>query len=159
MPAPQPDLNALVQLIQQLIAAASAAQPTPSPAPAPLPNQPTAPATIDQLIAILKALQPAQAGAGGTTDSGLGQVNGALGQSIGQLLNGKKSAIGILGALVTSLLGAVSSAGGLPAALQPLAAAGLGNYAMPIFLALTAWGILGKLEKWDQPTPSPPPKS
>src|SRR5262249_1446747 len=32
----------------------------------------------------------------------LGQVNGALGQTIGNLLNGKKTAIGVIGALATS---------------------------------------------------------
>ena len=34
----------------------------------------------------------------------LGQVNGALGQTIGNLLNGKKTAIGLLGAVATPLL-------------------------------------------------------
>ena len=43
----------------------------------------------------------------------LGQVNGALGQTIGNLLNGKKSAIGVIGALATSLLSAVPSGSGL----------------------------------------------
>ena len=160
MPAPQPDFNALVQLIQQLLTALNAAQPapahlaapTPAPAPAPAPNQPTPPTdAINLLISILKAIQPAIAGGGGATAPKLGPVNGALGQSIGDMLNGKKSAIGIIGALATSLLGALSSSGGLPSVLQPLAAAGLGNYVMPIFLALAAWGVLGKLEKWNQP--------
>ena len=30
------------------------------------------------------------------------------------------------------------------------AAAGLSGYALPIFLAMTAWGVLGKMEKWSQ---------
>ena len=34
----------------------------------------------------------------------LGQVNGALGQTIGNLLNGKKTALGLLGAVATPLL-------------------------------------------------------
>ena len=34
----------------------------------------------------------------------LGQVNGALGQTIGNLLNGKKTAIGLLGAVITPML-------------------------------------------------------
>ena len=37
----------------------------------------------------------------------LGQVNGALGATVGNLLNGKKTAIGIFGALLTKLLAAV----------------------------------------------------
>jgi hypothetical protein len=31
-------------------------------------------------------------------------------------------------------------------------AAGLSGFAMPIFLAMTVWGVLGKLEKWSQGT-------
>ena len=29
--------------------------------------------------------------------------------------------------------------------------AALGQVALPVFLALTAWGVLGKFEKWTQP--------
>jgi hypothetical protein len=29
--------------------------------------------------------------------------------------------------------------------------AGLGSAAMPVFLAIAAWGVLGKLEKWLTP--------
>ena len=36
----------------------------------------------------------------------LGQVNGALGDTIGKLLNGKKTAIGLLGAVITPILSA-----------------------------------------------------
>jgi hypothetical protein len=36
--------------------------------------------------------------------------------------------------------------------------AGLGSVAMPLFLAISAWGVLGKMEKWSQTqTPTPPP--
>jgi len=83
----------------------------------------------------------------------LGQVNGALGQTIGNLLNGKKTAIGVIGALATSLLGNVPWASGgvgqIIATAIP-AAAGLSGYALPLFLAMTAWGVLGKMEKWSQ---------
>jgi uncharacterized protein (TIGR02594 family) len=83
----------------------------------------------------------------------LGQVNGALGETIGNLLNGKKSAIGIIGALLTSLLGAVPSGSGLGQILAMITpAAGLSGFAMPIFIAMTAWGVLGKFEKWTRGT-------
>jgi lysozyme family protein/peptidoglycan hydrolase-like protein with peptidoglycan-binding domain len=79
----------------------------------------------------------------------LGQVNGALGQTVGQLLDGKKSAIGIGGAVLTQLLSQVPPGTGLGQVLTQLAPAdGLSPYAMPIFLGFAAWGVLGKLEKW-----------
>jgi len=92
----------------------------------------------------------------------LGQVNGALGETIGNLLNGKKAAIGIGGSLITSLLAAVSSspnAGGLAGLFGTIATSvpGLSQFTLPIFLAMTAWGVLGKMEKWGQGT-APPPK-
>ena len=40
----------------------------------------------------------------------IGQVNGALGDTIGKLLNGKKTAIGLLGAVITPILSAVPPA-------------------------------------------------
>jgi hypothetical protein len=88
----------------------------------------------------------------------LGQVNGALGQTLGNLLNGKKTAIGVIGAALTPILSAVpatSGLGGVLALLTP--AVGLSPFVMPIFLAIAAWGILGKFEKWAQGT-APPPK-
>lgn len=83
----------------------------------------------------------------------LGPVNGALGQTIGDLLNGKKTAIGVIGSLATWLLGpgaggAGSVLGGLVTQLPALA--GFSGPAFPIFLAIAAWGILGKFEKWSQ---------
>jgi uncharacterized protein (TIGR02594 family) len=89
----------------------------------------------------------------------LGQVNGALGQTIGNLLDGKKAGIGIVGALLTTLLTQASNgSGGVASTLTQIASVipGLSGYALPIFLALTAWGVLGKLEKWAQGTAPPP---
>src|SRR5262249_53004968 len=43
----------------------------------------------------------------------LGQVNGALGDTLGNLLNGKKTAIGIIGATLTGLLSNVPPGTGL----------------------------------------------
>ncbi|MDX8501918.1 peptidoglycan-binding protein [Mesorhizobium sp. VK4C] len=88
---------------------------------------------------------------GTKVEAPLGQVNGALGQTVGQLLDGKKSAIGIIGAVLTQLLAHVPAGTGLGQVLTLLTpAAGLSPYTMPIFLGLAAWGVLGKLEKWAQ---------
>ena len=88
----------------------------------------------------------------------LGQVNGALGQTIGNLLNGKKTALGLLGAVATPLLTQASATTALAPVLALLTpAAGLAPFTLPIFLGLTAWGVLGKMEKWAQGT-APPPK-
>jgi hypothetical protein len=89
----------------------------------------------------------------------LGQVNGALGQTIGNLLNGKKTAIGLLGAVITPMLTQASTTTALAPILAMLTpAAGLAPFTLPIFLGLTAWGVLGKMEKWSQGT-APPPKA
>jgi D-alanyl-D-alanine carboxypeptidase len=96
----------------------------------------------------------------------LGQVNGALGEAIGNLLNGKKTALGVIGSLLTAWLANVPAlpAGGTPSGvlglLQLIAGSvpGLSGFTMPLFLALTAWGALGKFEKWAQNT-APPPTS
>ncbi|QRG04687.1 hypothetical protein EZH22_16080 [Xanthobacter dioxanivorans] len=83
----------------------------------------------------------------------LGTVNGALGQTIGRLLNGKKSAIGIIGSLAAGLMEAVPQIA--PALAGPAATLlpGIGSVALPVFLAMTAWGFLGKMEKWTGPAP------
>jgi lysozyme family protein len=128
--------------------------------PAQLPAMPT---TNDQLSQVIKVLNVIL-GQDGTP--ALGQVNGALGDTIGNLLNGKKSALGIGGSLLTALLmnvptdaGAVAQGGALIKMLAPIVGAvpGLGQVALPLFLAVGAWGVLGKLEKWAQGT-APPPK-
>ena len=89
----------------------------------------------------------------------LGQVNGALGQTIGNLLNGRKTALGLLGAVATPLLTQASTTTALAPVLAMLTpAAGLAPFALPVFLGLTAWGALGKMEKWAQGT-APPPRA
>ncbi|MBC9883188.1 hypothetical protein G8O24_38510 [Bradyrhizobium sp. INPA01-394B] len=127
--------------------------------PMPSPTTPTTPSPVDQLKPVLDLL-----GVLLNKDSKpvLGQVNGALGETIGKMLDGKKTALGIGGALITALLSAVTAspnAGGLAGLFGTIASAvpGLGQFALPISLALTAWGVLGKLEKWAQGT-APPPK-
>jgi hypothetical protein len=88
----------------------------------------------------------------------LGQVNGALGVTLGNLLDGKKTAIGVGGTALTAILSQVPVASGLGQVLALVTpAAGLTPFTMPIFLAMTAWGVLGKFEKWSHGT-APPPK-
>jgi hypothetical protein len=87
----------------------------------------------------------------------LGQVNGALGETLGKLLNGKKTAIGVGGAALTSVLAHVPVETGLGQVLALLTpAVGLSPFAMPVLLGLSAWGVLGKFEKWRQGTAPPP---
>jgi lysozyme family protein/peptidoglycan hydrolase-like protein with peptidoglycan-binding domain len=105
---------------------------------------------LKQVMDVLTALV-------GQTKPRLDQVNGALGETIGNLLNGKKTAIGIGGSLVTSLLAAVPwspNAGGLAGLLGTVATfvPGLSQVAFPVFLAMSAWGVLGKFAKWSQGT-------
>jgi peptidoglycan hydrolase-like protein with peptidoglycan-binding domain len=179
--APAP--NALPQILQQLQALEQAILSANKGAAIPLPpgnpNDPVA--LVERVLGVLQKLNlpsatgpatPVGAGApsadqlqkvvnailaiSGQNATALGQVNGALGQTIGKLLDGKKTAIGIGGSLLTSLLSAAAAtspqAGGLAGLVQLLATSvpGLGPFALPVFLAMTAWGVLGKMEKWSQ---------
>jgi hypothetical protein len=142
----QPDLATLIQqtlaIMQTLAAQGKQPQLAPSGQQGPATDQ------IQQFINLLTTL------IGGATGSGvgLGQVNGALGDTIGNLLNGKKTAIGIFGSLLASLLPILGSSTGL----LSTASAALGpQVGLPIFLAMTAWGVLGKLEKWRPPATQP----
>jgi hypothetical protein len=125
------------------------------------PRAPTAiPADLQQPEQLRKALDLIKTilvpGADGKSLP-LGQVNGALGQTIGNLLNGKKTALGLLGAVATPLLTQASTTTALGPVLALLTpAAGLSGFALPVFLGLTAWGALGKMEKWAQGTAPPP---
>jgi len=128
-------------------------------APVPGPVSPTNPAPVDQLKQVVDLLSTLLNKDGKPV---LGQVNGALGETIGKLLDGKKTALGIGGSVLTALLSSVTAspnAGGIAGLLGTIVSAvpGLGQFAMPISLALTAWGVLGKFEKWAQGT-APPPK-
>ncbi len=88
-----------------------------------------------------------------------GPVNNALGATIGRLLDGRKTALGTAGALVTSLVEPTMAASvdGKVQIVQsafvraiPLLenVAALSPQLQPAFLAVAAWGVLGKLEKW-----------
>ncbi len=158
MPQQSPaDLNALVQQLVAALLAALAAQSGAAPGQAPTaPASTPAPAqTTDPLSnAFVNVIRAALGQAAPDAKGGLGPVNGALGTWIGDLLNGRKSAIGIIGALATSLLGSASTTAVFPDVLKPLASMGIGQYAMPIFVALAAWGALGKFEKWTRGGPT-----
>ncbi|MBW7971038.1 hypothetical protein [Bradyrhizobium sp. BR 10289] len=138
IPAGQQDLPALVQSaleILQVIAARQ--QPVTGQAPAPTRQ-------IGDFIKLLTVLT------GKSPDGQLGQVNGALGQTIGNLLDGKKSAIGIIGTVITAVLQLIGPH--LNAAVPLFGSFDtLGKAALPVFLGTTAWGILGKFEKWLAP--------
>lgn len=145
-PTPANDLNVL---LQQVLALLQNVNTQPKPGTTPAAAQPA-----DQLRKVVEIINAIIAPGG----QPLGPVNGALGQTLGNLLNGKKSGIGILGALVTALLSQVPAGSGLGQILALLTpASGLSGFAMPIFLALAAWGVLGKLEKWTQGGSVPPP--
>lgn len=84
-------------------------------------------------------------------------INNALGNFIGNKLNGRKTAFGILGLLGTAILPimfpqlapvkAVLENFGVVSDLVKTGEPGKGLL-MPIFGALGSWGILGKIEKW-----------
>nr|WP_249141944.1 peptidoglycan-binding protein [Bradyrhizobium diazoefficiens] len=124
---------------------------------APVPGTTTNAAPTDQLKQVVDLLSALLA-----NKPMLGQVNGALGETIGNLLNGKKTAIGTILAVVTSIMSNVTAspdAGGIAGVVGMIANSvpGLSKFTMPISLALAAWGALGKFEKWAQGT-APPPK-
>ncbi|HEX9214260.1 MAG TPA: peptidoglycan-binding protein [Bradyrhizobium sp.] len=145
--------NDPISLLERLLSLANNAAPVPGAI------TPTNPAPADQLKPIVDLLGALLNKDGKPV---LGQVNGALGETIGKMLDGKKTALGIGGSLITALLSAVTAspnAGGLAGLFGTIASAvpGLSQFALPISLALTAWGVLGKMEKWAQGT-APPPK-
>jgi Putative peptidoglycan binding domain len=137
-------LERLVRLIERL-------KGHPTPVPGPGLQQP------EQLRKALELLTAILVPGADRKPAPLGQVNGALGETLGKLLDGKKTAIGVIGAALTSILAHVPEASGLGQILALLTpAVGLSPFAMPIFLALSAWGVLGKFEKWRQGTAPPP---
>jgi hypothetical protein len=160
MPLPADDVSNLLQqlfkLFQSGAASTGMAKPAATPAPASDTTDPIK-QIIDLVIGIIVPAVSKQVPV-------LGQVNGALGETIGNLFNGKKTAIGIFGGLLSTLLpalGATATAtapAGLLAGILPTFA-GLPQIGIPISIAIFAWGVLGKLEKWAQgnvPTSQPP---
>jgi hypothetical protein len=149
---PSADLN---NLIQQVIALTQSMRGQSTAAPG------TAPATDQQIEQLRKLVDIGRGMVTPETAKALtqrlGQVNGALGQTIGNLLDGKKTAIGTIGAMLTALLYNVPPETGVGQVIsQVTPILGLSGYAMPVFLAIAAWGALGKLEKWAGASPQPP---
>ena len=185
---PMPAPTDLSQILQQLLTLVQGLQSpaAPKPAPLPLPVPTDLSSILQQLVGLAQGLQsPNVTPVAGTaaTPAGapqlkqavdllsavlgqigsapLGQVNGALGDTLGNMLNGKKTAIGIGGSLLTTLLaGFAPQAGGagLSGILGTVSGFLPPQIALPLFLAVSAWGVLGKLEKWSQGT-APPPKA
>jgi hypothetical protein len=151
------DLTTILQQVANVLQKINIA-PNATP-PAPGPQQQQQAAQLQKIFGFIASiLNP------GGQSQVLGQVNGAFGDTLGNLLNGKKTAIGILGTLLTAWLSNVpQTAGGtgLVSVLSMIASSvpGLSGFTMPLFLALSAWGVLGKLEKWAQGTAPPPQPS
>jgi peptidoglycan L-alanyl-D-glutamate endopeptidase CwlK len=168
---PAPGLAAVIAQVEQLIRMLSGvAAPTPA-GPARPPGAPDALSSANigerlaAIIAVIRQLEGLGGIAGGASGvvlppigkdaRPLTPVNAALGQGIGKMLDGKKSAIGIIGSLVTALAGAAVPKGeGVTGILSLIPVAV--PYLQPIMLALTAWGVLGKFDKWIK---LPPAKS
>jgi len=72
-------------------------------------------------------------------------INAALGQTIGTALDGKKTAIGILGSIASYLVSSPDIVQAIPALGGVAEAVGSGT--LPVFLGTTVWGLLGKFEK------------
>jgi uncharacterized protein (TIGR02594 family) len=72
-------------------------------------------------------------------------VNAALGETVGKYLDGRKTGLGTLGLLATSLVYSTAPhvTSGVIGALDAAT-----PYATPIAGALAAWGLLGKVDKW-----------
>jgi hypothetical protein len=183
----QPDLSPVLQQLQNLVQglqSQTAPKPAPTPTPGPLPVPTDLSSILQQLVGLAQGLQSPNVTpvAGTATPAGgpqlkqavdllsavlgqigkpaLGQVNGALGETVGNMLNGKKAAIGIGGSLLTSVLAGFApqaGAAGLQGILGTVSTFLPPQFALPLFLAVSAWGVLGKLEKWNQGT-APPPK-
>jgi Putative peptidoglycan binding domain len=149
-PAPN-DIAAWLERLVSLIERLQAQRTTPTPNTSPIPQQ------SEQLRKALELLTAILVPGADGKSLPLGQVNGALGETLGKLLNGKKTAIGMIGTVLTAILSNVPAGTGLGDVLALLTpAAGLSPFTMPIFLGLTAWGVLGKFEKWRQGTAPPP---
>jgi peptidoglycan LD-endopeptidase CwlK len=145
----QQNTNDLVAALLRLLVAANGTGGSGTASPTPLPNAAQPALGLEQLAAALKAIVDSRSG----KTAGLGPVNGALGTGIGELLNGRKTAIGIFGSLLTYLAGN-SSANSVFAKVGSMlseaipAVSGLSEPMLPIFLAMTLWGVLGKMENY-----------
>lgn len=112
-------------------------------------------ASAEQMRTTLDLLNALMGKEAAVEPDALGPVNNLLGGSIGRLLNGKKTAIGLLGGVLTAILSQLQTGGGFAAASGiGSQVVGLSPYLLPVFLGLAAWGVLGKVEKWVQGAPA-----
>ncbi len=72
-------------------------------------------------------------------------VNDAFGRTIGRLLNGKKTAAGLVSLL---LLTVFQFLGGTTQMLDAKTLSAMQQILTPLCVSLAGWGILGKVEKW-----------
>ena len=92
--------------------------------------------------------------------NGLTPVNGALGETVGKLLDGKKTVLGVLLMIVSifmpQLAPAISAVTGIAETAGSIAGQGQGQglgatlkgMLLPLASLLTGWGALGKIDKW-----------
>lgn len=171
-PAPAPATTEAnpAQLLQQILALAAMSRG----------HKPANQGDMTWLVDVLRALvtQPTINGVvlngakpdplASVSDPDLTPVNGALGKTLGNALDGRKTAIGVIGMLATTLLPiffpqlapvtaiaaplieGAANAGATAAATH--AGGGLGSElvtaAFPVFAAISGWGVMGKVEKW-----------
>lgn len=111
---------------------------------------PNSAASAASLIAALEKaglIQPAH---------GLTPVNSALGSTIGRMLDGKKTVLGLIGVVVSIFLPQIAPLTTFLSNVAPGTTAGPGqigvdtvqNILMPLSTILTGWGGLGKIDKW-----------
>ena len=140
---PMPDTKD--PLIALLTALASALQPAARATPIsnpPAPDQGLEPDLAQAFERLALAIETARAGR-----SGLTPVNRAMGETLGRMLDGRKTGLGVVGLLASLILPALA----VPfPALEPVADVLIrsGDIIVPVLSALTGWGILGKLDKW-----------
>lgn len=115
-------------------------------------------ALIQSILSLMHGTPPQPPPAPAPATGALGPVNGALGQGIGQLLNGRKSAIGIIGSVLVGILqqsapdGVASKLAGAVTSAVPMLAGASGPL-LPVFMGMLAWGVLGKFEKYQTTKP------
>ncbi len=158
-PAPKPSgglsmadensaLNARLDRIEAALAALAGQQPAPAAGPPGGAAPPDDGSNADRIKAIQEFINKVAPGAAGLTP-----VNGALGELIGKPLDGRKTAFGMLGAIAASLVNGSGGESALGKIAETAGTAlplikGMSGPALPVFLGLAAWGVLGKLDKW-----------
>lgn len=167
-PQAQPNLAEIFGKVEELLQMIGRKPNVPIGTPAAQGTPQDALARIGQIVEILRKLGlsiPAIPNIDATTTTPLTPVNAALGQTIGNALDGRKSAIGIIGSVLVSLLGAAApktaavagaaatiapgaeAVGGVLSGILPMLGIAV-PYLQPIMLGLAAWGVLGKLDKY-----------